>query len=108
ASALKLTSLGSQIAGLTKNENRAYARAAMAALASISPQDAEKQLREITGESNPLDLRLSAVAELAKVSPTDAAKIAVSLLNKLDDPASAQDVFRSFMTSPRRVTALAE
>ena len=108
ASALKLTSLGSQIAGLTKNENRAYARAAMAALASISPQDAEKQLREITGESYPLDLRLSAVAELAKVSPTDAAKIAVSLLNKLDDPASAQDVFRSFMTSPRRVTALAE
>lgn len=108
ASALNLKSLSTQLTDLTRHENRNYGKAAMAALAQIAPQDAEKLLVDLSGESNPMDLRLAAVAQLASVNPSEAAKIGTRLINKINNPEAAIGVFSAFLADGRRTQAIAE
>src|SRR3546814_10597025 len=84
--ALKVGSLEPTIRTLLNNENRNYAKTAMAALAAINPRSAQTHLKQLTTEKNPLDLRLIAVSQLAYLNAPEAAKIGVGLLNDLDTP----------------------
>lgn len=108
AGALKLQSLAPQLNSLVRHDNRNFSRASLAALTSINPGEARALLTDLTGEKNPLDLRLIAVSQLAQVSAPEAAKIGVGLLGKIKDPAEASDLFAAFVTDKNRTTALAE
>lgn len=108
AGALKVTSLQSSLKKLVNHANRNYAKSAMGALAAINPADAQTVLKGLTREQHPLDLRLLAVSQLANLNAPEAARIGVGLLNKLENPEQAQDVFSAFITDSTRTNALAE
>lgn len=108
AGALKASSLEPQIKSLVSHSNRNYAKAAMGAIAAINPGEAKSLLKELTSEKNAMDLRLIAASQLASVDAPEAAKIGVSLLNKIENPEEAQQVFGAFISDRGRTKALAE
>src|SRR5690606_37181505 len=56
----------------------------------------------------PLDLRLIAVSQLAHLNTPEAAKIGVGLLNDLDAPEQAKEVFDAFIGDGGRTKVLGE
>jgi putative heme-binding domain-containing protein len=106
--ALKVTSLASQIKSQLSHSNRNYAKAAMASLSAIDPQGSLPLLKELSTDKNPMDLRLIAVSQLAYLDAPEAAKIGIGLLQKLDTPAQADELFTVFVSNKARTTALAE
>ncbi|HYH56499.1 MAG TPA: hypothetical protein VD772_07810, partial [Anseongella sp.] len=108
AGALRVNALEPQLRSLTGHENRNYASTAMGALAAINPSGARTHLKSLATGKHPLDLRLIAVSHLALINAPEAAKISVTLLNELDNPRQAQEVFNAFMADRGRLNALAE
>ena len=108
AGALKVKSLEPQLRPLASHESRDFAKAAMAALGTINPQATQTLLKDLAAGDSPLDLRLIAVSQLAYLNAPAAAKIGVELLNKLDNPEQAQDLFDAFLSDGGRTQALAE
>lgn len=108
AGALKVGALEAQLKKFVGHTNRNYAKTAMEALAAIDPRTAAVILKNLATERNPLDLRLIAVSQLAHLDASDAARIGVGLLNKLDSPEQAKGVFDAFITDGGRTRALAE
>ncbi|RQP10311.1 MAG: dehydrogenase [Parapedobacter sp.] len=108
AGALRVKSLQVPLKRLVDHENRGYAKAAMEALAAISPSEAQILLKGLTREQHQLDLRLLAVSQLASLNAPEAARIGVRLLNTLDRSELAQELFTVFFSDSTRTHALAE
>lgn len=108
AGALRVSALAPPIKTLVRHENRNYARAALASLAAINPGDTKALLNNLLAEQQPMDLHLIAVAQLAHLDATEAAKIGVALLHKLDAPEQAGEVFAAFINDAGRTKALAD
>ncbi len=108
AGALRLSGLSTELNSLVNHPNRNYARAAVSALTAIHAEKSESLLKELAGEKQPMDLRLIAVSQLASVNASEAAKIGVSLLGKINNPEQAREVFSAFISDRRRTAALAE
>ncbi|MEC3880473.1 PVC-type heme-binding CxxCH protein [Parapedobacter sp. 10938] len=108
AGALKVGALEPPITKHLKHENRKYAKTAMAALAAINPRSAQAHLKQLTNGKQPLDLRLIAVAQLAHLNAADAARIGVGLLDDLDTPDQAKEVFDAFIGDGGRTQVLGE
>ncbi|QEC51894.1 putative membrane-bound dehydrogenase-like protein [Anseongella ginsenosidimutans] len=108
AGALKVNALQPLLRSRLNHENRNYARTAMSALAAINPASAQTLIKNLTTAKHPLDLRLIAVSELALINAPEAAKIGAGLLNELDNPEQAQEVFNVFLSDRGRLHALAE
>lgn len=107
AGALKLAALSPQLKSLVNHQNRNLSKAALAALTSINPADAQTLLKDLTSDKNPLDLRVAAISQLAVVNAPEAAKIGVRLLDKL--PENEQlTIFAAFVNDRNRTSALAE
>lgn len=108
AGALRVTSLTPSIKTLLSHENRNYAKAAMASLAAINPNEARVLIKGMLATQPPMDLRLLAVAQLAHLDAREAAKIGIGLLHELEDPKEAAGVFDAFISDAGRTKALAE
>lgn len=108
AGALRVSALEPLLRSLVSHKDRNYAGTAMDALAAISPARTQSLLKGLTTANHPPDLRLMAVSRLARLNAPEAARIGVSLLNELDDPAQAKEVFDAFTADRGRLKALAE
>ncbi|HWK57798.1 MAG TPA: PVC-type heme-binding CxxCH protein [Parapedobacter sp.] len=105
--ALKLSAFEPQLKKFLSHTNRNYAKAAMAAMAAVNPTATQGLLKNLATAQHPMDLRLIAVSQLVQLNAAAAAKISVGLLNELEDPEQAKNVFNEFLADGGRTNALA-
>jgi putative heme-binding domain-containing protein len=104
----KLAQLGDQLAGLVQTGNPNTKKAALASLNTIDKEKALKLTTELTGPKNPAEVRVIAVAQLAKLDPKEAARIGTELMRTLPAETDMSELFMAFVATNPGAAALAD
>ncbi|GAA4418378.1 L-sorbosone dehydrogenase [Nibrella viscosa] len=104
----QLETMTDQVVALTKKGDRNTKKAAMNALAVLNKTKARQVLTELAGPKNTAESRLLATAQLASLDVSEAARLAVDLLQTLPATTDASELYRPFMAQQQGTQALAE
>lgn len=101
----RMEEMNERLVERARNGNKGVKRAALQALAN---NNAEIELRELSGGKNTVELRLLATAQLVSLNVTDAARIAGEVLRRLPETEDASELFKAFLSHKEGTRALAE
>ncbi|MCF0065151.1 HEAT repeat domain-containing protein [Dyadobacter chenwenxiniae] len=104
----KLTQLNDRLTGLIQTGTPSTKRAALASLTAIDKEKATKLTVDMTGPKNSPEVRMIAAAQLAKLDPKEAARIATELMRTLPADTDVSDLFIAFISTNPGAAALAD
>ncbi|MEX0779053.1 MAG: PVC-type heme-binding CxxCH protein [Balneolales bacterium] len=98
----------SQLAILARDDNELMQKAALGALSAIGGDESREILINMTSTTQPDKLRLLATAHLASFNISEAARIAITVLQDIPEHVNVSDLFTPFISQAEGTRALAE